>query len=175
MKRNKLFDSGLSIQEERKSLIYALLQHIQQHRGLLYYIIAQMKDQSVDDSDIHFVIDDESNYLNILNKMNQANDKDPEKLSNTLWSYHRVRRTKRKFSHFVREAFNKFSEMVDRLIKSGVLNRLFGQFDFFSEQDRDSHSPRSAHLRKLRHRPAKCGQRIDDFGEVKWDFEFARD
>ena len=107
--------------------------------------------------------------------MNQANDKDPEKLSNTLWSYHRVRRTKRKFSHFVREAFNKFSEMVDRLIKSGVLNRLFGQYDFFSEQDRDSHSPRSAHLRKLRHRPAKCGQRIDDFGEVKWDFEFARD
>ena len=84
-----------------------------------------MQDTTVEDSEYHFVIDDESNYLNILKKMEQANDKDFTKLSHTLWSYHRLRRVKRKFSHFLKEAFEMFAEMVERLIKSGVLNRLF--------------------------------------------------
>ena len=65
--------------------------------------------------------------------------------------------------------------MVGSLIKSGVMNRLFSQFDFFSVQDRDCLSPRSAHLRKNRQKPAKCGKRTDIFGDVKWDFEYARD
>ena len=65
--------------------------------------------------------------------------------------------------------------MIDRLIKSGVMNRLFSQFDFFSEQDRDSLSPRSRHLRKARAKPAKCGKRVDSFGDIRWDFEYARD
>lgn len=41
--------------------------------------------------------------------------------------------------------------MIDKLIKSGVMNRLFSQFDFFSEQDRDPLSPRSHHLHKNKH------------------------
>ena len=60
--------------------------------------------------------------------------------------------------------------MVTRLIKSGVMNRLFGQFDFFSVLDRDQLSPRSSHLKKNREKPAKCSKRVDMFGEIKWDF-----
>ena len=36
-------------------------------------------------------------------------------------------------------------------------------------------SPRSSHLRKRRMWPAKCGRKVDGFGDVKYDFEYARD
>ena len=42
MKRNKLFDSGLSLAEERKALLYAMLQRLQQLRALIYYHIYSM-------------------------------------------------------------------------------------------------------------------------------------
>ena len=68
-----------------------------------------------------------------------------------------------------------YAELVGNLIKTGVMQRLFNQFDFFSVSDRDQLSPRSAHLRKNREKPPKCGKRVDIFGDVKWDFEYARD
>ena len=77
--------------------------------------------------------------------------------------------------HYLKLSFEMFAEMVGTLIKTGVMNRLFSQFDFFSVQDRDCLSPRSAHLRKNRQKPARCGKRVDMFGDVKWDFEYARD
>ena len=65
--------------------------------------------------------------------------------------------------------------MVSRLIKSGVMNRLFGHFDFFSTLDRDRLSPRSSYIRKKREKPPKCGKRVDAFGEVVWDLAYGLD
>ena len=42
LRRNKYFDSGLSLDEERNALIYSILQHIQQQRALVYHSIYSM-------------------------------------------------------------------------------------------------------------------------------------
>lgn len=49
-----------------------------------------------------------------------------------LWQYHWTRLKKRKIVHYIKLSFEMFAEMVGSLIKSGVMNRLFSQFDFFS-------------------------------------------
>ena len=41
------------------------------------------------------------------------------------WSVHHATLKKRKVSHFLREAFRLYTNMVDKILKSGVMNRLF--------------------------------------------------
>ena len=118
---------------------------------------------------------DPSHYLKEARKSEKDADGDPlfdSEANYYLWSYHHALLKKRKISHYVKEAFAQFSKMVGRIIKSGVMNRLFSQFDFFSMEDRDPLSPRSAHLRKKREMPVKCRKRKDQFGDVKWDFSY---
>ena len=88
------------------------------------------------------------------------------------WSVHHATLKKRKVSHFLKEAFRLYTNMVDKILKSGVMNRLFRQFDFFSVSDRDSMSPRSSNLKKTRDKPVRCGKKVDMFGDVTWDYGY---
>lgn len=118
---------------------------------------------------------DESEFEQVY--LDQKVKKHPDKESRDyeLWQFHWTRLKKRKIVHYIQHGFDTFAEMAGKLIKSGVMNRLFSQFDFCSVQDRDQLSPRSAHLRKNRKMPPKCGKTTDIFGDVKWDFAYARD
>ena len=101
-----------------------------------------------------------------------------EELDLAQWQYRSVVLRHEKIKFHLEEGFEIFSDMVMALIKTGVMNRLFAghnNFEFFSPFDRDSMSPRSQHIKKNKEKPIKCGKRVDAFGDVKWDFAFARD
>ena len=74
MKRNKLFDSGLSLAEERKALLYAMLQRLQQLRALIYYHIYSMcGHQKFNNVDL-VVVSDERKYLEEYNRLKEAKE-----------------------------------------------------------------------------------------------------
>ncbi len=75
-----------------------------------------------------------------LKKEENSSEKDKDR---ELDQYYFIRHKKRKMSNLVQEGFKRYTKMIDKLIKSGVMYRLFAEFDFFSEQDRDPLSPRS--------------------------------
>ena len=93
---------------------------------------------------------DENKHLEEYHRQQNMSDQDSETVNYELWQYHWTKLKKRKIVHYIKLGFEMYAEMVGTLIKTGVMNRLFSQFDFFSVQDRDCLSPRSAHLRKNR-------------------------
>lgn len=139
MRRNKYFDSGLSLDEERNALIYSILQHIQQQRALVYHSIYSMVTHLQFHGTVTLQIFDEQVNFDEYEKLKKEKDSDRRnaKMSKEFDHFAWIRMKKLKVSHYVKQGFNLFKEMVNRLIKSGVMKRLFDQFDFFSEQDRD--------------------------------------
>ena len=91
-----------------------------------------------------------------FNEYKEKAKEDPiwkEEADYNMFEYHSVTLKRRKISHYIREAFNQFSIMVAKIIKSGVMHRLFAQFDFCSTSDRDCTSPRSHYQKKTRAKP----------------------
>ena len=127
MRRNKYFDSGLSLDEERNALVYAILQHIQQQRALVYHSIYSMVTHLQFHGTMTLQIFDEQVNLDEYEKLKKEKDSERRnlKMSKEFDHFAWIRMKKLKVSHYVKQGFNKFKEMVSRLIKSGVMKRLF--------------------------------------------------
>lgn len=69
---------------------------------------------------------DETEYLREYDSLRTKPSPIKEELDYSLWQYQNFALRKRKIQKHLEEGFDLFSEMVTRLIKSGVMNRLFG-------------------------------------------------
>lgn len=69
---------------------------------------------------------DETEYLQEYDSLKVKQGSIKEELDYSLWQYQNTALRKRKIQKHLEEGFDLFSEMVTRLIKSGVMNRLFG-------------------------------------------------
>jgi len=140
----------LSIEEERKSLVYALLKQIQQIRGLLYYRLLKVL-VVVGHQDIeccYLMPSEKERATGIL--------ADDYYLSLIQQHSHKMDRRREKVLRYMHFAFETIQKSCEKLIKSGVMDRLFKNFYFFSE-------PKNKITRQPR-------QRMDEFGDLEFKF-----
>lgn len=162
--KNKAYDSGLSIGQERYALIYSLMQEILQIRGLLYYRLLKIM-VIVGHNDI------ECCYL-MPSKPEETKGVLADQYYQSLLRMHshKLPRRREKFIRYLEEGWSIYTSKAQKLIRLGVMDRLFKRFDFFSTYDRDSMNPPKG-AKKLIAGSSKLPIRQNQiFGEVEYIF-----
>ena len=76
-------------------------------------------------------------YNTMVAEKAEGKKQDEENMKYELWQHRWTRLKKRKIVVYLTKGYELFTDMVHRLLKCGVMHRLFSHFDFFSMQDRD--------------------------------------
>ena len=138
MLKGEKYDTGLSRNEERFSLVFAILMNLSQIRGLLYYrLLKIMVIVGHNDIECCFLMpNDKSETTGVL-----ADD-----YYKSLIKEHssKIARRRQKMIHYLQDSFHVFQESCEKLLNMGVMERLFHDFDFFSMQHRDVYGNRQS-------------------------------
>ena len=77
-----------------------------------------------------------------------------------------MERRRDKILHYLELASATFVKTCSKLIRTGVCDRVFKNFDFFSTLDRDVSSPRASKVMKRAEKPRHATEWKDDFGDT---------
>jgi hypothetical protein len=74
-------------------------------------------------------------------------------------------RRREKFMQYLEWASATFHTTCSKLIRTGICDRLFRQFDFFSVYDKDELSPRARQIMHRNKSSKTATKQLDEFGE----------
>jgi len=75
-------------------------------------------------------------------------------------------RRREKFLQYLEWASATFHTTCSKLIRTGVCDRLFRQFDFFSIYDKDELSPRARQIMRRKKTLKTAMKQLDEFGDL---------
>jgi len=79
---------------------------------------------------------------------------------------HKMVRRREKFLQYLEWASATFHTTCSKLIRTGICDRLFRQFDFFSIYDKDELSPRARQIMRRKKTLKTAMKQLDEFGDL---------